>query len=251
MAKIETKDDLLKRVRRIYFMAVLLNFYMAIPFFLGTIFDGEPIGLNELIPAMIEENGRNVAFVLLPIILSFSFFAQKFRVSKYKLTDEQLLSRCQIDLLSKYATLGGFSALSLSYLDFSNGNMTFLYCFALFFALFLLKFPTKEKIDRMIEVAVEKNNQLPDDPNATTSVSPKMETSKEEVAAECVVVLVSSGVNKMQVLKAVTETANISLSDAKRICDNTPSVIAKTTFARADVFKKAIEVVGGEVEIKK
>ena len=259
MANIETIDDLLKVLRRCYFMAILLNIVATIPFFIpfffGAVYDSEPIGLNELflekIPAMIEENGKNVYLILIPFIVPVYFFVGKFSVSKYKQTYEQLLSRCQRDLLIKYLTWGSFSALSLFYLDASNGNMVFLLCFALFFTPFLLKFPTKDKVVRAVEAAVEKNNQLPDDPNAKASASPKTETYKEETAAECVVVLVSTGVNKMQTLKAVKETANISISAAKCICDNTPSVIAKTTFARADVFKKAIEEVGCAVEIKK
>ena len=69
-------------------------------------------------------------------------------------------------------------------------------------------------------------------------------------SGSCEVVLVSSGRNKLQLVKAVKEICGYGLKDAKDIVDSAPSsVIRNISIDRAEEIKRAIETAGGKAKI--
>lgn len=86
----------------------------------------------------------------------------------------------------------------------------------------------------------------------SVSVSAGSETKSEEGKSEFDIHLVSSGENKIQVIKILKEIdPNLSLKDAKDLVDNPPQKIAeKVEKSKAEEFKKKFEEVGAKVELK-
>ena len=65
------------------------------------------------------------------------------------------------------------------------------------------------------------------------------------------VILTSAGQAKLQVIKAVKETAGLGLKEAKELVDKAPvAVKEKVSKAEAESLKAALEEAGAEVEIK-
>ncbi len=65
------------------------------------------------------------------------------------------------------------------------------------------------------------------------------------------VTLTSAGEQKVQVIKAVKDKLGLGLKDAKDLVDAAPSVLkAEAKKDEAEEIKKAIEEVGGKVEVK-
>ena len=63
--------------------------------------------------------------------------------------------------------------------------------------------------------------------------------------------LVSSGEQKIQVIKAVKEALGLGLKEAKDLVDNVPSVLKEDAKkAEAEAMKAAVEAAGGKVELK-
>jgi len=80
----------------------------------------------------------------------------------------------------------------------------------------------------------------------------KTEEKTEEAVGVVDVVLVESGANKLNVIKALREIdPNLSLKDAKDIVDNPPQKIAeKVEKTKAEEIKKKFEEAGAKVELK-
>ena len=179
MRTVNIKDDrwLSTSVRYCYFVCMMAVVFTSLLLFLrgDNIFNGEPMELNEFfvdeIPVLMKENGRLGAVLIVGPIGLFSLFLSNSYASRYKKTYRKLLNNCYIACFHKYVILSFLSMISIYFLISSNGNMVFLFCYVLFISFLLLNFPTKERVMRTVEAAVEKNNQLPDDPNATKSVS--------------------------------------------------------------------------------
>ena len=65
------------------------------------------------------------------------------------------------------------------------------------------------------------------------------------------VILTSAGQAKLQVIKAVKESAGLGLKEAKELVDKAPvAVKEKVSKAEAEALKAALEEAGAEVEIK-
>lgn len=65
------------------------------------------------------------------------------------------------------------------------------------------------------------------------------------------VMLTSAGQAKLQVIKAVKESAGLGLKEAKELVDKAPvAVKEKVSKAEAEALKAALEEAGAEVEIK-
>ena len=65
------------------------------------------------------------------------------------------------------------------------------------------------------------------------------------------VILTSAGQAKLQVIKAVKESAGLGLKEAKDLVDKAPvAVKEKVSKAEAEALKAALEEAGAEVEIK-
>ncbi|MFA4858001.1 MAG: 50S ribosomal protein L7/L12 [Candidatus Margulisiibacteriota bacterium] len=73
----------------------------------------------------------------------------------------------------------------------------------------------------------------------------------EEVKDEFDVILVSTGANKIQVLKAVREVTGLGLKEAKDLVDNAPKPVKEgAKKEEAEEIKKKLEAEGAKVEIK-
>ena len=180
MAKIKSYDDLLSSVRYCYFAFVMANIAMFVLLVLygDNFFNGEPIGLDK-IPAMICGDIEILFISVFPVPFGLFLFLMSKKSANFKKTNEKLLNSCYLVYLFEYGIFAFLSILSLLFLVITNGNMVFLFCYVLFLALLLLKFPTKEKVMRAVEAAVEKNNQLPDDPKASESTSDDNEATSK------------------------------------------------------------------------
>ena len=65
------------------------------------------------------------------------------------------------------------------------------------------------------------------------------------------VILTSAGQAKLQVIKAVKESAGLGLKEAKELVDKAPvAVKEKVSKAEAEALKAALEEAGAEVEVK-
>ncbi len=65
------------------------------------------------------------------------------------------------------------------------------------------------------------------------------------------VILTSAGQAKLQVIKAVKESAGLGLKEAKELVDKAPvAVKEKVSKAEAEALKAALEEAGAEVELK-
>ena len=65
------------------------------------------------------------------------------------------------------------------------------------------------------------------------------------------VILTSAGQAKLQVIKAVKESAGLGLKEAKELVDKAPvAVKEKISKAEAEALKAALEEAGAEVELK-
>ena len=65
------------------------------------------------------------------------------------------------------------------------------------------------------------------------------------------VILTSAGQAKLQVIKAVKESAGLGLKEAKELVDKAPvAVKEKISKAEAEALKAALEEAGAEVEVK-
>ena len=65
------------------------------------------------------------------------------------------------------------------------------------------------------------------------------------------VILTSAGQAKIQVIKAVKESAGLGLKEAKELVDKAPvAVKEKVSKAEAEALKAALEEAGAEVELK-
>ena len=65
------------------------------------------------------------------------------------------------------------------------------------------------------------------------------------------VILTSAGQAKLQVIKAVKESAGLGLKEAKELVDKAPvAVKEKVSKAEAESLKAALEEAGAEVEVK-
>ena len=65
------------------------------------------------------------------------------------------------------------------------------------------------------------------------------------------VILTSAGQAKLQVIKAVKESAGLGLKEAKELVDKAPVAIKeKVSKAEAEALKAALEEAGAEVEVK-
>ena len=65
------------------------------------------------------------------------------------------------------------------------------------------------------------------------------------------VILTSAGHAKLQVIKAVKESAGLGLKEAKELVDKAPvAVKEKVSKAEAEALKAALEEAGAEVELK-
>lgn len=84
--------------------------------------------------------------------------------SKYKTAELTLCNNISFKYHRGLLKFYGISVFFLCFFLISNGNMVFLYCQIIPIALLIFKYPTKDKIDRIIEEAVNKNNMLPDAP---------------------------------------------------------------------------------------
>ncbi len=72
-----------------------------------------------------------------------------------------------------------------------------------------------------------------------------------EEKTEFDVVLTSSGDQKLQVIKVVRELTGLGLKEAKDLVDGAPQAIKQgTNKDDAEKIKKAVEEVGGKIEIK-
>ena len=75
---------------------------------------------------------------------------------------------------------------------------------------------------------------------------------KKEQDSYYYLVLVSAGAAKLQVVKAVKESLNLELTQAKSYVDNAPSVICvNLSKYNSDIIARSIVAAGGEVEIKR
>jgi len=71
----------------------------------------------------------------------------------------------------------------------------------------------------------------------------------DEGASEVTVKLVSSGAQKIAVIKVVREALALGLADAKKLVDEAPTTLKENVKkADADELKKKIEAAGGKVE---
>lgn len=77
-------------------------------------------------------------------------------------------------------------------------------------------------------------------------------STAEEAPSKVTVVLVDSGANKIQVIKALREINNqLGLKEAKELVDNPPQTIKENiTLEEANRIKEKIEAAGGKVEFK-
>lgn len=72
-----------------------------------------------------------------------------------------------------------------------------------------------------------------------------------EEKTEFSVVLLESGANKINVIKAVREITGLGLKEAKDATENTPHTLKEAVNKEdAETFKKKLEEVGAKVEIK-
>ncbi|GIW65745.1 MAG: 50S ribosomal protein L7/L12 [Candidatus Parcubacteria bacterium] len=87
--------------------------------------------------------------------------------------------------------------------------------------------------------------------NVATSIAENNQESQSQ-PSKVNVVLVDSGANKIQVIKALKEiNPQLGLKEAKEIADNPPRIIKENIdLAEANKIKEKIESVGGKIEIK-
>lgn len=91
-------------------------------------------------------------------------------------------------------------------------------------------------------------------PMASAAAAPAASAEAAPAAAaksEYKVTLTDAGAEKIKVIKALREVVpNLALSDAKKLTEETPAVIAESVSkADADKMKKKLEEVGAKVEL--
>lgn len=73
----------------------------------------------------------------------------------------------------------------------------------------------------------------------------------QEEQTEFTVVLASSGVNKISVIKEVRAVTNLGLKEAKDLVESAPKVLKESVDKKtAEELKKKLEAAGAKVEIK-
>lgn len=88
-------------------------------------------------------------------------------------------------------------------------------------------------------------------PVAMAAAPAAAEGNAEDEKSEFDVVLTSAGDKKIQVIKAIRELTKKSLGDSKALADGVPStILAGASKEDAEKAKKALEDVGGTVELK-
>jgi len=86
---------------------------------------------------------------------------------------------------------------------------------------------------------------------AAVSAAPAAAGAAEEVKDSFTVVLASAGEQKIAVMKVVKEALGLGLKEAKDLVDGAPATIKEGAKKdEAEAMKKAIEEVGGKVELK-
>ena len=91
------------------------------------------------------------------------------------------------------------------------------------------------------------------EPAAAVAVAaaPAAEAAAPAEQTEFDVILTSAGQAKLQVIKAVKESAGLGLKEAKELVDKAPvAVKEKVSKAEAEALKAALEEAGAEVEVK-
>lgn len=88
-------------------------------------------------------------------------------------------------------------------------------------------------------------------PVAAVAAAPASAAAPVEEKTEFDVILTEAGAEKVKVIKVVREATSLGLKEAKALVDEAPKPI-KTAITKdeAEKLKKAIEEVGGKVEVK-
>ena len=231
-----------------YFVALSFLIIMLISF--ASPMEGTPMGVEELYSkAIAEQHWHYIISLILIIIVSIS--AHPWNRYKTIPTYNKIEELYSNSILSHSLLLILFGMLW----DDSNGNMLFSYCGVATCVLIAIKFPSQKRIDRMMEKAIERNNLLPDNPNGIERIFERIEEFEkcnkypEKPDDRCTIELTSCHKNKLIIIFAIKKVARLKLTEAIRICYNTPAIIKETTMGEAYNIRKAIEINGGTVKI--